>query len=114
MRLASALRGCSPARVVVLISSSLALSVAALASTYVNFDVPGAVNTQAQGVNNSGAVVGCGERERENHRVVSGFAKRSPWFLVVLATTLESDADTSEGCCGRGWNWSPVETSVSP
>jgi len=38
--------------------STLTVALPALASTYVNFDVPGALNTQPQGVNNSGAVAG--------------------------------------------------------
>jgi hypothetical protein len=45
--------------IVLLLSlSTFALSLPAAASTYVNFQVPGALTTQPQGVNNSGAVTG--------------------------------------------------------
>jgi len=49
----------SPRFVAFLLSlATLTVALPALASTYVNFDVPGALNTQPQGVNNSGAVAG--------------------------------------------------------
>ncbi len=51
-----------------LLLAALAVSLPAFAGTYVNFDVPGAIGTQGQGVNSAGAVTGYWSDGSTSHR----------------------------------------------
>src|SRR5260370_7113582 len=86
----------SPRFVAFLLSlSTLTLSLPALASTYVNFDVPGALNTQPQGVNNSGAVAGYWSDEVTSHGFLrQGDVAITPFDFSVTPTTSPSPSNT--------------------